>query len=97
MFIAIPACLMGGTAVFDLYFGAIQPCFFLFRRVGGVWWGGFDAKFGVNWLVSLMGRAWTAIKMRVFLVFSGAGLGCGWTRAYCVVSIPATKQFTQYR
>lgn len=63
MFIAVPACPMGGAAVFHLYFGAIQPRFCLFCRVGGVWWGVFGAKFGVNWLGSLMGRAGTAIEM----------------------------------
>ena len=60
MFIAFPACPMGGTAVFHLYFGAVQPRFCLFWLVGGVWWGGFWAKFGANWLVSLVGRAGAA-------------------------------------
>ena len=82
---------MGGTAVFHLYFGAIQPRFALCWRVGGAWRGGFGAKFGVNWLVNLMGHAGTAIEMGVLLVFSGAGFGCGWAWAYCVVYMSANK------
>lgn len=61
--------------------GLLSPDFFLFRRVGGVWWGGFWAKFEANRLGRLMGRAGTAIEMGVLLGCSDDDFGCGWTLA----------------